>query len=292
MADSGKVSKRTERTTRRHALCWLGTLTLAPWWGLGAAGRGLRLGLLPVLSPRQLVAVYQPLRQYLEAATGQTVSLGTAVDFRRFWRQIVAGEYDLALLASHMARLAERDLGWMALATYTAPNYAHLILRRDRPASSLSALRGERLAVFDPLALNVMVALRWLEERGLKAGRDFSILETPGHASVAQAVLNGGARMGVIAHNPFTLLPAQTRAQLNVYADLPRIPSLVFALAPPLTAEAERYRRWLLDFPASPQGQDFFRLSPYGGVRALTAEDRRAVEPYLEGLHALLEQGS
>lgn len=259
--------------------------------GLTAAGAAapLRVGLLPIHSPRSLITLYQPLRTYLERALGRPVLLETATDFRSFYQQLAAGLYDLALAPPHMARLAQLELDWRPLAIYSALNRAYLIMSRVRPVHRVEALRGQRLAVFDPLALNVMLSLQWLRAQGLEAGRDFVLVETPGHASVAYAVINGDALLGVTAQQAVDLMPAELRERFELFAQMPTIPSLVWGAHPRLAGEIDRLREVLLAFADTPEGRQFFQSTPYGNLRALRPHELKSVEPYLAALRARLK---
>ncbi|MCS6787087.1 MAG: phosphate/phosphite/phosphonate ABC transporter substrate-binding protein [Thiobacillaceae bacterium] len=239
---------------------------------------------MPVFTPRALVSLYQPLRAYLEQRLGRAVVLETATDFRAFYRHLSAGVYDLALAPAHLTRLVQQEIGWQPVAIYTAPNRAYVIMSHARPVRDIGALRGQRLAIFDPLALNVMITLAWLRAQGLEPGRDFEVVETPGHASVAYAVVNGDALLGVTAQAAVAIMPAELRDKFAIFAVMPRIPSLVWGVHPRLAAEAQRLQQLLLAFPDSAEGREFFRNTPYGGLRRIEAHELKSVEPYLPEL--------
>lgn len=252
------------------------------------ASAPLRVGLVPVFSPRTLVGLYRPFSDYLERHLGRPVVLETAADFRAFHRQVSAGVYDLAVMPPHLARLAEQDLGWQLLAIYDAPNRAYVVMHRDRPVRSIEALRGQRFAIFDPLALNVMITLAWLRAQGLEAGRDYGVVQTPGHASVAHAVVNGEALLGVVAKTALPTMPAQLRDQITIFAEMPPIPSLIWGLHPRLAGERARIEQVLLAFPESSEGRAFFAATDYGGLRRMRGHELKSVEPYLPELRRLL----
>lgn len=278
--------------TRRGFLSLFGFLALARFgWAANAAENPLRIGLVPVFSPRTLVGLYQPLADYLRRSLGRPVELLTATDFRAFYRQLSAGLYDLALVPPHLARLMELDGGWLPLAIYTAPNRAYVIMSQSRPLRSIDDLRGQRFAIFDPSALNVMLTLAWLRAQGLEPERDFALVQAPGHASVAHAVANGDALLGVVGKTGWGALPPELRERLAIFAEMPIIPSLVWLLHPRLASERQRLQQRLLAFPDTPEGQVFFRTTAYGGLRLLRPHELKSMEPYLVELRRQL-QGS
>ncbi|MBT9519859.1 MAG: PhnD/SsuA/transferrin family substrate-binding protein, partial [Dechloromonas sp.] len=80
-----------------------------------ATVRPLTVGLMPYLSTRMLLANYQPIAVALEQELQQPVQLVTAPDFDTYVKRVLDGEYDVAVLAPHFARLAIRDYGYSAL---------------------------------------------------------------------------------------------------------------------------------------------------------------------------------
>lgn len=275
----------TPPCARRRRFLLSSTLALCTGVGLTWASISvLRIGLVPIFSPRTLIGLYQPLRSYLQQHSKRTIVLETAPDFHAFYESLASGIYDLALIPPHLMRLVQQKYGWLPLAIYSAPNRAYLIMSRARPVHNLDELRGQRLAVFDPLALNVMITLTWLRNRGYVAGRDFEVADTPGHASVAYAVVSGAARLGVTAKAAQRLLPPELSEAIAIFAEMPPIPSLVWAANPRLAAEAETLRALLIAFPDSVEGRRFFASTPYGGIRRLKPGELEAMQPYLPEL--------
>lgn len=261
-------------------------LVILPAWA--AASEPLRIGLLPTMSTRALITNYQPLRAYLERQLQRPVVLLTAPDFKTFHHDTVAGVYDLAVTAAHLARLAQTEHGMQPLATYRVTNRAILVTAKSRPVSSHQDLRGHNLAIFDPLALVVLQALNWLGERGLKAGRDYRVLDTPSHNSVAHSVLNGESIMGVTAPTGMRQLTPELRERLQVFAELPPISALIWIAHPRISGQTERIKSALLRFADSPEGNLFFSATGFIGLREVNAVDLEAIDPYAKDVARLL----
>ena len=223
-----------------------------PVWA--AASEPLKVGLLPILSARTLISNYRPLRAYLERELKRPVVLLTAADFQTFHRDTVAGAFDLALTAAHLARLAQTRHGMQPLATYRATNRAILVTAKSRPVDMPAALRGHKVAIFDPVALTVLYALDWLKGQGLKAGKDSQVLLTPSHINVAHSVINGESILGVTDPAGFRQLPADMRQQLQVHAELPPVSALIWLAHPRMAGQADHIKSALLRFAESPEG--------------------------------------
>ncbi len=271
---------------------WLGLAAL-PWAVRaqpGADVRPLQLGLLPITSTRMLLRNYQPVQTYLERALRQPVELVTASDFRTFHDNTLQGQYDLVVTASHLGRLAQLDAGWLPLARYAAMHRTLLVMARARPVRQVEALRGRSLAGPDSLTLASTEAQEWLQARGLRAGRDYTFLETPTPTSAAHALINGQSLLAVSSPQGLKNTPEHLRTQLAVYATLPELPSLMWLAHPRLATQLPQLQAVLLGLSdASAEGRAFFEATGYQGLRELQPADLRATEDYMPGLRERLK---
>lgn len=243
----------------------------------------LRVGLLPTLSAKVLLTNYQPLRVYLERELQRPVELITSPDFKRFQHDTQAGDFDLILTAPHLARLAEMEGAFLAIATYLSTNRPILIVAKNSSVSDVEALRGRNFAIFDALALNVLHAKQWLDDRGLMAGRDYRAVLFPSHNSVGFSVQHGQSLMGVVSPAGLKQLPLETLEAIRVFAELPPIPALIWGVHPRMKREADALRAVLLRFAATPEGRQFYSGNAYKGMRPVTAEELRVLDrPALE----------
>ena len=249
----------------------------------------LKLGLLPTLSPRALLANYQPVRLYLERELRRPVELSTAVDFRAFHRATMAGDYDLVLTAPHLARLAQIEGKFEPMATYTATNRAVLVMAKERPLRSASDVRGKCVAIFDEHALVVLQGLRWLSERGLKPDLDFRVLETHSHNSVAHSVLSGECVLGITAPSGIKQWTEEDSRRLEVFAELAEQQAVTWMAHPRLGGNSiKRIRNALLKLGDSPEGKQFFASTGYKGMRTVSTRDMRQLDSYAKEVGTLL----
>ena len=261
---------------------------LLPGWALGET-KPLRIGLLPTLSPRVLLNNYAPLRQYLEQQLQQPVQMWTATDFRAFHEQTMAGEYDFVVTAAHFARLAQREAGWLPLATYKTANRAILLMSDKHPINSVEEIRGKAIASVDPLALVVTQSVQWLAEKGLRQGRDYRFADTPSFNTAAYAVQQQEAVLAIISPSAYKQLPEPLKSEMRVFQALPEIPALIWMASPKGRVKPARLKSVLLNFtPDTPQGRQFFETTGYTGMRAVSDEQMQSLDGFADRVKKLL----
>ena len=261
---------------------------LLPGWALGET-KPLRIGLLPTLSPRVLLNNYAPLRQYLEEQLQQPVQMWTATDFRAFHEQTMAGEYDFVVTAAHFARLAQREAGWLPLATYKTANRAILIMSDKHPISSVEEMRGKVITSIDPLALVVTQSVQWLAEKGLRQGRDYRFADAPSFNTAAYAVQQQEAILAIISPSAYKQLPEPLKGEMHVFQTLPEVPALIWMAPPKGRVEPARLKSVLLNFtPDTPQGRQFFETTGYAGMRTVSDEQMQSLDGIADRVKNLL----
>lgn len=245
---------------------------------LAAPDTAIRVGVLPSLSAKVLMTSYQPLRVYLERELQRPVEMSTSTDFKRFQHDTLAGDFDLLVTAPHLARLSQMEAGFLPVATYLAANRAILITAKNKPIKQLDELRGRNLAIFDPLGMLVLQSQQWLEDRGFELGRDYRTTIFPSHSSVGFSVQQGESLMGVISPVGLRQLPLETREQIQVFAELPQVPALIWIVHPRMKQEAARLQAALLRFAETPEGAQFYAGNAYKGMRPVTPEELRSLD--------------
>jgi phosphonate transport system substrate-binding protein len=254
---------------------------LLPGWALGET-KPLRIGLLSTLSPRVLLNNYAPLRQYLEEQLQQPVQMWTATDFRAFHEQTMAGEYDFVVTAAHFARLAQREGGWLPLATYKTANRAILLM-------SVEEIRGKVIASVDPLALVVTQSVQWLAEKGLRQDRDYRFVDAPSFNTAAYAVQQQEAVLAIISPSAYKQLPEPLKSEMHVFQTLPEVPALIWMAPPKGRVEPARLKSALLNFtPETPEGRQFFEATGYAGMRAVSDEQMQSLDGIADRVKNLL----
>ena len=241
----------------------------------------LVIGILPTLSPRVLLNNYQPFRIYLEQTLKRPIEMVTATDFTTFHKSTMAGEYDIVVTAAHLGRLAQLEAGYLPLATYKSGNRAMLMTSKTAPLKSIQDLRGHTVATLDRLALIAGQTRIWLEEQGLQERLDYKLLETTSHNSAAYSVLSGESTLAIIAPAGWKQMPVNIRDGLQVFATLPEVPGIMWLASPHLKREMLRLKWAVLNFSAAlPEGKQFFEVTDYQGMREITPEEMKSLDPY------------
>lgn len=283
MRAGGRVRRRLLRIAGAAVLAAAGARIPAQ----PASGQPLRVGLVPYLSTRSLIALYQPLREHLERALQRPVQLYTARDFRAIAMNARDGEYDIALLPPHIARIAVADWGHRFVARFAQPSEVQLVTLDTTALELPDGLRGRRIAAIDPLSITTPVLRRWLAERGLAVGRDVEIYYAHSISSGVVALERGDAIALVGAIGQFRDVVDGGAAQVKVVATLAAIPTPAFVAHPRVAAaEVVRIRQALLAFVPQSSGAGVSR-SPFvaGGV-----QDFADVEPYAAEVRRLLAE--
>ena len=283
----GFASQRASRLTRRQALAAL-------MLGCGAAASAqvapLRIGVLPTLGVGLLLSNYQPLREFLARELNRPIEMFTSKDIPGFHRDTLDGRYDVVVSAAHLVRLVQRDAGWTPVATYAAENHPVLLVSRNAPLDSVRHLAGRQVAVNNRGALVVMVAVQWLADQGLNAGRDYELVELANFSSAVQALQRDEVALAIVADLSLKQVPAAVLEGVRVLRKLPAVPTLVWAVSPRLKTDSAAIRAALLAFtPAQAQGEAFYKATGFGGMRGVSDDMLRALDPYADRARALLQ---
>lgn len=237
-------------------------------------GRPLSVGLMPYLSTRTLLVNYQPIAAALENSLKQPVQLLTAPDFDTFVKRVIDGEYDIALLAPHYARLATREYGYTPLLLHKAPIRGVLVSSRSQPLSSFDDLRGQSIAVVDRSALIVIAGAVALGENGLKENSDYRFIETVSHSSALHNAISGKARAALVSYSTLVLAAPDLQRDALLWRDIVSIPGQFYiAHSRVPSARQQAVKAALLAFEKSQEGQQFFEKTKHGGFREPTADD-------------------
>lgn len=251
----------------------------------------LVVGVLPTLSPRVLLNNYQPFRVYLERTLKRPVEMVTAMNFTAFHKSTMAGDYDIVVTAAHLGRLAQLEGRYVPLATYKSSNRALLLTSKEAPLKSIQDLRGHSIACLDSLALITGQTRVWLEKQGLKEQIDYRLLEASSHNSAAYSVLSGESALAIISPAGWKQMPANIRDATQVFTTLPAVPGIMWLANPNLTREVLRLKWAVLNFsPNVPEAKQFFEVTGYQGMREITADEMKSLDPYARYLKQNLGQ--
>jgi phosphonate transport system substrate-binding protein len=249
----------------------------------------LTVGVAPYLSVRALLRVYHPLEEHLEHQLGRPVEIFSGLNFRAFYENAVRGDFDVAIMPAHLARLAEKELGFVPLVRYTSGARGLVVVADGSRLRSAEDLRGRTVAVPDRLALATILCLEWLHLHGIEPGHSFRLLQTPSFGSAMLALQRGEADAAVSAPGALAQMPGEWQKNTRVIVDTGEYINLVYMAHPRLDDQARsRITSALLAFARDSSGQRFFQETGFGTFAAVKSADLRALDPYLGETKRLL----
>lgn len=256
-----------------------------------AAEPALEMGVLPNMSARVLMTQYEPMQHYLTTNLGVGVQVSTASNWREFYQRLKQGDYQVAVAAGNVARLAEKDLGYVPLVSYEPQVPALLVTRKGVTTPPLKLLTGSTLAMANPASLVVFEGIRWLEQQGLVAGKQFQTLIVRADDSVGNAILRGEAAAGVMSMGEFKAHPLEVRDQLFIHTQFSEVISFLVIANPKLDpAVADKLKKLLLGFDQREKdGRVFFERSGFKGIGPINPVAMLRLDAYLDKTRALLD---
>lgn len=242
----------------------------------------LKLGIMPFNSTLALIKTHQPLAQYLEAKLGRRVVIHTSADYYVFLNELLDGRFDMAIAGPHFGSMA-REKGSVLLFRYQAVLQPVLVVRADSAIRSREDLRGKRIGLSSPLSISSIGGVKWLQDHGLRPGRDYQLVERSTHGAAVAAVAVGELDAALTTHTPLKQMPDDVRARIRLLPLDIHVPHLMTLANSRLgTKEIERIRLALRNFGNTPEGQAFFKETGYLGYAEVSPEDIRSLKPFVE----------
>lgn len=261
-------------------LCMGSLLVVLP--ASGGEPAPLRLAVHPYASTLSLINTHRPLAEHLSASLGQKVEFYTAPNFEAFIDTLMSGGYDIAISPPHFAVMA-MEKSYVPLVHYQSKLEPLLVVRADSPLRKPSDFRGKRIAMADKTAFIRIVAVKWLADNGLEAGRDYEIVERPSHGATVAATAAGEADAGLATDSALRQLPPDLQQKVRSINTGLRFPHLFTMahrrLGDPLIA---RINSALLTFPETVEGRQFMERSGFIGYQKISDEEVRVMKPYVE----------
>jgi phosphonate transport system substrate-binding protein len=241
----------------------------------------LRLGIMPFNSTLALIKTHQPLRLHLEAALKRPVEIYTSADYAAFHRDSLAGGFDLLITGPHFGVMCI-DQGYTPLFHYKASLTPVFVVAKAAGINSVDKLKGKRIGLSNRLSVSSIAGLRWLSDQGLQAGRDFEVLEKTTHGAAIAAVAVGDLDAALTTYTPLKQVPPDVRAKVNELPTSVQVPHLMTLANNRLgSALVDQVRIALQAFPATAEGQAFFRDTGYLGYDPIGANDLKPLQPYV-----------
>lgn len=243
----------------------------------------LRVGIMPFNSALALLRTHQPLREHLQRSLKRPVELYTSSDYFTYLNEALEQRFDVLIAGPHFGVMAV-DKGYVPLFRYRAMLQPLLVVRNDSPIAHVADLRGKRIGMSSRLSISSIGGVRWLQDQGLRLGRDYPIFERATHGAAIAAVAVGDLDVALTTHTPLNQVPADVRAQVRILPTEIQVPHLMTLAHGRLgKSEIERIRAALLAFSEdSEEGRRFFTETGYLGYEPVTGQDIQTMRPYVD----------
>jgi len=196
---------QTSLLPRRQFLGAAAALLGAATAGAQTAGNPFVFGMVPYLPVQQLVRLYEPLVAQLERSLGRKGRLASSADFEQFIERARAGEFDVVGASPHVARLLQREEGFIPLARATAPLEPVFVVPIESALKTFADLQGSSLLVADPFAVHVLIALRALRDAGIVPGQAVRLIVAGRSAMRCSGCSRGMLPLQWARHPPWAL---------------------------------------------------------------------------------------
>jgi phosphonate transport system substrate-binding protein len=171
----------------------------------GTASAEIKLGVLPRLSPQELMTMFGPLAEYLSKETGEKVTLVIPKDFEAYKAAVKAGQVDLGFSNPIIYVQLKKETALEPLALSAEPKAGArfrgiIIARKDSGIEKVQDLKGKKLIFVDKdSAGGYIFQMLALSKAGLNVEKDFTTLPfAKKHDNVVMAVFNKTADAGGI----------------------------------------------------------------------------------------------
>lgn len=240
----------------------------------------LTFGIFPYQSHQQLISIFSPLRDYLQRASGQKLSIISAPDFKSFRARTKSGEYDIVFTAPHFARMAEIDSHFQPVAITRYRTHSVILVAKDSPLRNLADLRGKSLAVPPATSMVYMLTMELLHSRGMEPGRDFTLNMQDNMQNAMVASLRGDSDAGTVGYATWSIYPQQD--MLRVLAKSAEVPGLIIMAHPRVPKSTiARLRKALFAFGETPEGKTYFASTNHGAWLPVDETTMRTLDRYI-----------
>lgn len=232
------------------------------------ANAPLRFGVVPYLTARRLATLYEPARAFFERELARPVAFSSAPDYAVHLERLRAREYDLVADSLPVARLAQRELGYVPVARTLAPLAPVMVMAEGKSLGSVVDLRGQTVAVSDRIAALTLVGLRFLRDQGLRPDVDVKVKVAGSHVNAIQRVLAGEAAVAIVSRTTLKQIEAPLAAKVHLVKELPQaLSAVVYTVAPSLAGQAAAIGKRLQAFAAQdPAGKTFIESLGHQGL--------------------------
>lgn len=261
------------------ALACVSPLGVATAQTAGSPEAPFNLGVLPNVNARLILTNYQPMREYFQRELKRPAQIATAPDFRQFHQATQRGDYDIIVTAPNLGRLAQVDSKWEPLAMYEPRIPALLVALASNTTANPKQLQGKAVAMANPQSLVALVGVKWLEDQGLKLGKDFKAVITANDDSLGTVLNTGEAPLAIMSMGEFNAKPEALRKTLRIVTEITKLPGFLVMANPNLSkADKQRLKQLVIAFPQTEDGKKFFTLAGVNNIRDVSEAELKQLD--------------
>jgi phosphonate transport system substrate-binding protein len=229
--------------------------------GEGSAGqrgdKALRVSMIPTTAADKMLRESEPLKAYLEHATGARVELTIPLNYAAVVEAFGADKVDIAYFGGFTYVQARKRFAAEPLVQRDRDQAFHslFITQADSPISSLADLKGKQFAFGDVNSTSGhLMPAYFMHQQGVDPDVIARALYTGGHDATALAIANGKADAGALDEAVYARLIKDHKldaAELKVFYTTPPFFDYVWAARKALDpALADAFRRAMLALDA------------------------------------------
>jgi phosphonate transport system substrate-binding protein len=220
--------------TCRRVFALLALCLAAPVFA--APPEAFTVGVVPQFEARKLHAIWRPILDRLEQATGYRFDLRGSPTIPAFEREFVEGKFDFAYMNPYHLVVANEKAGYIPLARdHGRQLYGVLVVKSDSQIDSPKQLDGKVIAFPAPNALGASLQMR--QELTDKFKIHFTPRYVKTHDSVYLNVLLGDATAGGGVQKTLNQQRAQNREHLKVIHETDKVAPHPLAVLPSVPEE-------------------------------------------------------
>jgi phosphonate transport system substrate-binding protein len=198
-------------------------------------GKNLTFGVVPQQSPIKLKRDWQPVIDYLEKATGDTIKLKIERSIPEFEKVLYSGGYDIAYMNPYHYVVAHKKQGYIARVRDEKNVVGILVVRKDSGISDISMLKGKQFLFPSPdaFAATLLNKYELFKKYGINVEHEEKLRYVNSHDSVYKGVARGVGDVGGGVQRTFDDLDdIKAKELLTIIYKTKAYPSHPFAMKP------------------------------------------------------------
>ena len=243
------------------------------------------LGVFPYFSPSRLEEIYAPAAVDLALKIGHPVGFRTASTFDKFFLQLKAQAYDIALIQPLYYVPAADEFGYLPIARMREP-FKALVVVPEKSAIRVPQDLTNKIVATPPSYVPVVhLARKSLRDQGLVPGKNITFEEMKTVDTCLQQTLIGTTQACVAPPFAVNAFQKKSGVKLRVIQETTQLPNLVFVVHKRvLPADRERIKAAILGWGDTQSSKEVLKSINTQGFVAATDADYQPVRAFVQTL--------